>query len=387
MPNPPFFLYRRLFHMTMTVERFSEIVARIERAALHPADWANAMDDLVAAVGADRGALIVGAPNCRTMTACSTGAGELRRTYNARFWRIDPIATALAQAPAGLVTTCEELLEPGYLRRHPFFSGWLAPHGLGNGMLTVVADGDRIAWLALYPDHDRDLDHARAAPTIRLLLPHLRHAVTAQSRLVEADSARRRVTEVLERYRHGVLVVTAGGVIGYRNPAASAVLAARDGLAIGRRGHLESTDSVAAANLRALIAAATRTTGPRAGGRYLMPRPGGRTPYALLVLPLESACAPEDERAAVVVVVDPERETRGGGETLRQLYGLTGAEARVAAAALRGAGLRAIAEDLAVSVNTARTHLQHVFDKSGTHRQAELVRLLTTVLLGTGQFE
>ena len=47
---------------------------------------------------------------------------------------------------------------------------------------------------------------------------------------------------------------------------------------------------------------------------------------------------------------------------------------------LRGAGLRPIAEELAVSVSTVRIHLQRVFEKTGTHRQAALVRLL----LGAG---
>ncbi|WP_433603099.1 LuxR C-terminal-related transcriptional regulator [Nocardia sp. CA-135953] len=56
---------------------------------------------------------------------------------------------------------------------------------------------------------------------------------------------------------------------------------------------------------------------------------------------------------------------------------MTGAEARVAAAALRGEGLRSIAEELAVSANTVRTHLRRVFEKTGTHRQAEPVRVLT----------
>ncbi|MEU2033773.1 helix-turn-helix transcriptional regulator [Nocardia amamiensis] len=95
----------------------------------------------------------------------------------------------------------------------------------------------------------------------------------------------------------------------------------------------------------------------------------------------------ERPSAALVVIVDPDREAPEGPEALRQLYGLTAAEAHVAAAALRGEGLRPIAEELAVSVNTARTHLQHVFHKTGTHRQAELVRVLTTVLAGTGQLE
>lgn len=373
--------------MVMTVERFSEIVARIERAALYPAEWSAAVDDVVAALGADRGGLIVTAPNGRTMTACSDGADDLRRSYNARYWRIDPIATALARAPAGLITTYEELLEPDYLRGHRFFRDWMVPHRLGNGILTVLHDGDRTVWLGAYPHRHRDLDRAQAAATMRLLLPHLRHALTVQAGLAQANAAHGAVAAVLDRYRHGVVIVTGGGTIEYANPAAANIFEARDGLAVGRRGHLESTDSAAAAALRALITAATRPAGPGVGGRRLVPRRGGGSPYALSVLPLETACVRDGERAALVVIVDPEREVRGGGQALRQLYGLTGAEARVAAGAMRGTGLRAIAEDLAVSVNTVRTHLQHVFDKCGTHRQAELVRLLTTVLLGTGEFD
>jgi DNA-binding CsgD family transcriptional regulator len=43
---------------------------------------------------------------------------------------------------------------------------------------------------------------------------------------------------------------------------------------------------------------------------------------------------------------------------------------------MRGAHLRDIADELSVSYQTVRTHLQHIFDKTDTHRQAELVRLL-----------
>jgi len=35
-----------------------------------------------------------------------------------------------------------------------------------------------------------------------------------------------------------------------------------------------------------------------------------------------------------------------------------------------------VASRLGISLATARTHLAHVFDKTGTRRQAELVRLL-----------
>jgi DNA-binding CsgD family transcriptional regulator len=43
---------------------------------------------------------------------------------------------------------------------------------------------------------------------------------------------------------------------------------------------------------------------------------------------------------------------------------------------MHGADLNHISEELSISLPTVRTHLQHVFDKTDTHRQAELVRLL-----------
>jgi DNA-binding NarL/FixJ family response regulator len=47
---------------------------------------------------------------------------------------------------------------------------------------------------------------------------------------------------------------------------------------------------------------------------------------------------------------------------------------------LRGSGLKPIAADLALSMATVKTHLHHIFNKTDTHRQAELVRLLLGVI-------
>ena len=43
---------------------------------------------------------------------------------------------------------------------------------------------------------------------------------------------------------------------------------------------------------------------------------------------------------------------------------------------LQGDGIQATAERLGISPATARTHLLEVFQKTGTSRQAELVRVL-----------
>ncbi|GCE44914.1 two component system response regulator [Rhodococcus wratislaviensis] len=85
------------------------------------------------------------------------------------------------------------------------------------------------------------------------------------------------------------------------------------------------------------------------------------------------------EATALVLIIDPGREPEPDAAALRRLYGLTNTEAEVALRVLRCEGLHPVADELSVSLTTIRTHLQHVFDKTETHRQAELVRLLLAI--------
>jgi DNA-binding CsgD family transcriptional regulator len=64
---------------------------------------------------------------------------------------------------------------------------------------------------------------------------------------------------------------------------------------------------------------------------------------------------------------------------LRRLYGLTSGEAEVAQRLARGVSVKQVSDELSVSYQTVRTHLQHAFDKTDTHRQAELVRLVLSL--------
>jgi DNA-binding CsgD family transcriptional regulator len=64
------------------------------------------------------------------------------------------------------------------------------------------------------------------------------------------------------------------------------------------------------------------------------------------------------------------------GEAFAKLYGLTGGELRVVLAVAPGLGAMEAAELLGLSEPTVRTHLQRSFEKTGTTRQTELIRLL-----------
>jgi DNA-binding CsgD family transcriptional regulator len=67
-----------------------------------------------------------------------------------------------------------------------------------------------------------------------------------------------------------------------------------------------------------------------------------------------------------VFIIDPETRASVAAEHLRQLYGLTAAEAAVAVEAVRGGGVAGISASLRISRSTVRTHLIRIFEKTGT---------------------
>jgi DNA-binding CsgD family transcriptional regulator len=75
-------------------------------------------------------------------------------------------------------------------------------------------------------------------------------------------------------------------------------------------------------------------------------------------------------------VTDPDRNACSPIAWLQQRFGLTAAEAVFAGEVVAGAGIQAAADRLQISRSTGRTHLGRIFEKTGTHRQAELVRLI-----------
>jgi DNA-binding CsgD family transcriptional regulator len=71
--------------------------------------------------------------------------------------------------------------------------------------------------------------------------------------------------------------------------------------------------------------------------------------------------------------------TQHSAAVLRSHYKLTPAEVRLAVALAEGRSLKEAAGGLGIRITTARAHLRQVFAKTGTSRQAALVRLVLTI--------
>ena len=65
-------------------------------------------------------------------------------------------------------------------------------------------------------------------------------------------------------------------------------------------------------------------------------------------------------------------------QALQQIYGLTRAEIVLVQALASGHSLEEAAHTIGIAVNTARTHLKHIFIKTGAKRQSELIHQVET---------
>lgn len=84
----------------------------------------------------------------------------------------------------------------------------------------------------------------------------------------------------------------------------------------------------------------------------------------------------------MIVVVDPQRHSPSEND-LAEFFGLSPAEARLAAALLTGQTLSQIAGNTGVRITTVRTQLGSILRKVGAERQSDLIRILSSTGLGS----
>jgi DNA-binding CsgD family transcriptional regulator len=180
----------------------------------------------------------------------------------------------------------------------------------------------------------------------------------------------------------GVILINAAGEVTVCNQHAEEIVRQADGLSL-IKSRLCATANGEAEVLDRLIANAVGAARPVASGIAIVHRPSLRQPFVLIVSPLTSTTEVTDDPSrprAVVLVKDPSDADRANTELLIDLFGLTRRESEVALTIVAGPGLRAAAQQLGIALTTARTHLQHVFEKTRTRRQSELTSLVLQIL-------
>jgi DNA-binding CsgD family transcriptional regulator len=287
----------------------------------------------------------------------------------------------VASYPPGEVFNGAEVIPPDEFTSTAFYQEWWRPAGFSTEPLVTNLFADRTA-TGHFASHGllnrSPLDSQKRL--FAVLAQHLVRAVALQRRL-HLTIANESALAGLDGLQQGFLLVDGEARLLFVNRVAQALLDARDGLRL-EAGALSASDADGGRTLRGLIAScASAATG--SGGDVALPRDAGRLPLDVVVTPIQPettmATIPwtfPQRAVAIVLVFDPESEMKSRGESLRDRFGFTRTEATFALEIIKGDGRQATADRLGISVATARSHLSSIFDKTGSRRQAELVRLL-----------
>lgn len=181
--------------------------------------------------------------------------------------------------------------------------------------------------------------------------------------------------EALDLLKIGVVVCDPSGRVLTANQTAEKILDDPDGLE-------RSADGVLVTKLEGpcvLRDAIAQTAAPNSRDRVLaVRRPSGKRPFTLFLRAATGIAedrAP-DEAAVLIMIQDSALPLETAQAELRQLYGLTAAEARLSKLLMEGVALEECCSQLGIRRTTARMHLRNIFAKTGVRRQGELVALL-----------
>jgi DNA-binding CsgD family transcriptional regulator len=269
-------------------------------------------------------------------------------------------------------------LPPEYVEQSPYYLEVLKPQGISDIVqYFLIGTPDRFAGFAVTNSEKKGSIGERDLELGRLLLPHIRRSVMISDLLDARTVENERLTETLNSLRCGVILVDDHARIMQVNNAAQKLLKRSEGLRVSN-GALQAIETSAAAELKlALQRSAQDESDLGPTGTAIRLTPLGRAPLFATVLPLKGSATRTrlSPAAAAAVFVGESPDGRDLAYFMQLAFDLTRAETRVLVELLAGKTLTEAATNLDIALTTVRTHLDHIFSKTGVSRQAELVRL------------
>jgi len=281
------------------------------------------------------------------------------------------------------VYTGEQLIESEQFRKTEFYNDYVVPNRIVRHFGSPLALHPR--WVSNLSSHrpgNREPFGSVEIDLLKVLFPHLQRAIQLHRRFEELEGRHRASLEALNRLPVGVIMLDKSGRIVATNREAERLLHQNDGLFATSHG-IRASGQNYSRELHGMIAGAAKTAegeGTAAGGLLALPRPSGKRSLTVLVAPAGRNSFSTDVKtpSVILIVTDPEKKLDSLARTLARLYDLTAAESRVAELLMQGETVVRTAERLGVSHNTARTHLQRIYQKTNTSHQGDLIRVLVS---------
>jgi DNA-binding CsgD family transcriptional regulator len=364
---------------------FLSVVGMLYDAAVDPSQWQAVTEALARTFAAPSGLLQFHEPNpvgTQVLGFTTNLTEERTREYVEHYYAHDPWSNkGIREAGIGNPMLGTEVMAEAELLNSEFYVDWLRPCGtfdIVGGTYPLATGG--LALIGVHRPIDAPRFDKMNKKWMGVFLRHFAQAIDLQNRLRSVRSQLATTMEALNAVDAGVLIVDSNCRVLFANAYAEAQL--RDGRGISvRNGCLHTVDPIHIRQIQKRVQDAVRMMTGRfadAGAPVALPR-ADAGPLMLLVCPLSQRLSqlPSGRPAAMVFISSSESRRVLPEQVLMGIYGLSGAEARLAVALLHGKSLQEACDQFRITANTARTQLKSIFSKTGFNGQSDLIRQLS----------
>ncbi len=353
---------------------FDELVLSLIDGSFEVPRWTSFLDALRRQLRADYTSFVFRPPGIAPNTVVHLYSGRrspphVQQLYRDSFYARDPLPYhTMAE---GRVYDFDELLDPGQPEAEAYIRAVMAPSGMNAMRMVRVEGGGVNAWL-IATRTQGDFTR-RDGKLIERLAPYLRRVLRTFVALEHERTSARLSGDAIHRLNYGWIALDGRARVLDTDTQGALTLERSTLLRRDAHGHLVS---VSRQRTREILAAVkTLSQQPDARPRAMVL---SRDPWLdMLLVRAHRDVGPETVVPAVIAYVHGDRAPSADRcEQLAQLFDLLPSEARLALALSRGMSLAEAAEDLGLTVGSARTYSKRIYAKTGARGLTDLVRFI-----------
>lgn len=370
----------------MNNQEFSNIIANIYDATLDETLWPELLNKVSDYCGIENTAIVtIDAKSKYTNVFAPRADPHLIQTFNEYWWQKDPTLEPITRRAVGELTSLQNGCGRKSFLQSEFYNDYWKYSDFGIERISsnlIVSDqtfSNIVFQASKSNDHINDTNERK----IQEIIPHL---IRAQNILqVYRELEFSQYTRLFRAGKTvGTIFVDRNSRIIYADEQSSKLLAQAN-CVIETAGYLSLLETNFDLQLKKAISALDRRysqTEFLCNTQIVVAESDINHPFTIKVLPYHANPKNPYGTAAVAMVLieDKTKQRKTEIQMLRKHLGFTNAEALLAREMMKGDGRAAAAERCGISVNTARTHLSRIFEKTGVNRQAELLRTLIGII-------
>lgn len=298
------------------------------------------------------------------------------RLYFEKYVALNPVIPYMAFMDVGSTTSFQQIIPQDEMLASPFYREWLEPQDYWDVVVTVLDKSATVT--GMFGINRKRAQGAATGEDIArmdLIAPHMRQAVSF-ARLFDGLQAQNAAFRTLaDDVTDAVVFLSADGAVVFANTAAK--ISGEQGAPFELAANGLNLKRPAAA--RALREALARlSVGDVTGGARSIDL--GQD-WVANVLPAGSGPRPAQGGAAAILCL---RQVPPGApapmDALAKRYDFTPREMQIFIGIVQFGGVPEVAQMFGLAQTTVRSHLQHIFDKTGVRDQRDLIRIAMTYL-------